>query len=48
MLLGCLIAGISAAFSVRWLVGYLSKHGLGFSFVSVCLGVIIILDMFLF
>ena len=49
MLLGCLIAGISAAFSVRWLVGYLSKHGLGFFvWYRVCLGVIIILDMFLF
>lgn len=30
MLFGCLIAGISAAVSVRWLVGYLSKNGLGF------------------
>jgi undecaprenyl-diphosphatase len=28
MLLGCLIAGISAAISVHWLVGYLSRHGL--------------------
>ena len=26
---GCLIAGIFAALSVRWLVGYLSRHGLG-------------------
>ena len=28
MLFGCLIAGISAAISVHWLVGYLSRHGL--------------------
>lgn len=26
---GCLVAGISAALSVSWLVGYLSKRGLG-------------------
>ena len=26
---GCLVAGISAAASVYWLVGYLSKRGLG-------------------
>lgn len=28
MLIGCLIAGISAALSVRWLVSYLSRRGL--------------------
>jgi undecaprenyl pyrophosphate phosphatase UppP len=26
---GCMIAGISAALSVFWLVGYLSRKGLG-------------------
>ena len=36
MLFGCLIAGISAALSVHWLVGYLSKHGLGFLFGTEC------------
>jgi len=29
MIFGCVIAGIFAALSVRWLVGYLSRHGLG-------------------
>ena len=29
VLLGCLVAGISAALSVFWLVGYLNRHGLG-------------------
>ena len=29
LLLGCLVAGISAALSVFWLVGYLNRHGLG-------------------
>ena len=29
ILIGCLVAGISAALSVFWLVGYLSRHGLG-------------------
>ena len=29
VLIGCLVAGVSAAFSVVWLVRYLSKNGLG-------------------
>lgn len=49
MLFGCLIAGISAALSVHWLVGYLSKHGLGlFVWYRVCLGVFILFYTVLF
>ncbi|MEK9772628.1 MAG: undecaprenyl-diphosphate phosphatase [Opitutae bacterium] len=43
MLFGCLIAGLSAALSVRWLVGYLSRSGLGlFVWYRVVLGVVIL------
>jgi len=43
MLLGCLIAGISAAISVHWLVGYLSRHGLSlFVWYRIGLGFVII------
>lgn len=43
MLFGCVIAGIFAALSVRWLVGYLGRHGLGlFVWYRTILGVIII------
>jgi undecaprenyl-diphosphatase len=43
MLLGCLIAGISAAVSVRWLVGYLSRNGLGlFVWYRLALGLIVL------
>lgn len=43
MLFGCLIAGISAALSVRWLVGYLGRHGLTlFVWYRLCLGLIIL------
>ena len=44
MLFGCLIAGVSAAFSVRWLVGYLSRHGLTlFVWYRLILGLVILL-----
>lgn len=43
MLFGCLIAGLSAALSVRWLVGHLSRSGLGlFVWYRVVLGVVIL------
>lgn len=29
VLIGCIVAFVSAALAVKWLVGYLSKHGLG-------------------
>ena len=43
ILFGCLIAGISAALSVFWLVGYLSRRGLG-----VFVGYRILLSIILF
>ena len=43
LLFGCLIAGISAALSVRWLVGYLGRRGLGlFVWYRVVLGALIL------
>ena len=43
MLFGCVIAGFSAALSVRWLVGFLTRHGLGlFVWYRVILGIIIL------
>ena len=49
MFFGCLIAGISAALSVRWLVGYLSRHGLGlFVWYRISLGTIILMFYFVF
>ena len=43
LLLGCLVAGISAAMSVKWLVGYLAKNGLGiFAWYRCFLGLIVL------
>jgi undecaprenyl-diphosphatase len=44
MLFGCVIAGFSAALSVRWLVGFLTRHGLSlFVWYRVILGAIILI-----
>jgi undecaprenyl-diphosphatase len=44
MLFGCLIAGFSAALSVRWLVGFLTHHGLGlFVWYRVIFGIIVLI-----
>ena len=49
MLFGCLVAGISAALSVRWLVGYLSKRGLGlFVWYRLFLGFLILFTYWIF
>jgi undecaprenyl-diphosphatase len=48
MLFGCLVAGVAAALSVRWLVGYLSRHGLNlFVWYRLILGAIILAYAFL-
>ena len=44
MLFGCVIAGFSAALSVRWLVVFLTRHGLGlFVWYRLILGTIILI-----
>ena len=43
LLVGCLIAGVSAALSVKWLVSYLSRKGLSiFAWYRLVLGSIIL------
>jgi len=43
MFFGCLVAGVAAAFSVRWLVGYLARKGLGlFVWYRLVLGLLIL------
>ena len=43
MLFGCVIAGIFAALSVRWLIGYLSRYGLGiFVWYRLILGLLVL------
>jgi undecaprenyl-diphosphatase len=49
MLFGCFIAGISAAVSVHWLVGYLSRHGLSlFVWYRIGLGFLILINFWAF
>ena len=49
MVFGCLVAGIAAGFSVRWLVGYLASQGLGlFVWYRLILGLLLLLQIYLF
>lgn len=44
VLLGCVVAFISAALAVKWLVGFLSKHGLSlFAWYRIALAVLVLL-----
>ena len=43
VLVGCLVAGVSAALSVHWLVGYLTRRGLGlFAWYRLTLGALVL------
>ena len=44
LLVGCIVAFISSALAVKWLVGYLSHHGLSlFAWYRIALAIIVLL-----
>jgi undecaprenyl-diphosphatase len=43
LLIGCAVAAVSAGLSVRWLVAYLTRHGLAlFAFYRIALAVVVL------